>query len=197
MNRSLFSSEKTDWETPQWLFDSLNAIFHFDLDVCATGQNAKCPVYFSLEDKMDGLTLHWYSKTAIWMNPPYGNYEVPCRKTCRKLKCVRRGFHNDKYIPGIKDWVKKACEESKKNTIVCLLPVRSDTEWWHNYILGDSFIFHKNIDAFINADDQLLQYYDKNIILINGRLKFGGSKDSAPFPSAIVVMNYKLLGKNE
>ena len=62
-------SSKTDcWETPQWLFDKYNAIYHFDLDACATADNAKCERFFSPEQ--DGLAQEWTG--AVWCNPPYG-----------------------------------------------------------------------------------------------------------------------------
>ena len=65
---TLFSSKTDMWETPQDLFDRLNQEFHFDLDVCATKENAKCPRFFSPQD--DGLKQDWFG--CCWMNPPYG-----------------------------------------------------------------------------------------------------------------------------
>ena len=64
----------------------------------------------------------------------------------------------------IKKWMKKAYEESKRGcTVVCLVPSRTDTAWWHNYAMKGQVIF------------------------LRGRLKFGDAKNSAPFPSAIVI----------
>ena len=63
-----FSSRNNNWGTPQALFDKLNEEFHFDLDVCATVENAKCKKYYRLEE--DGLKQEW--KGVCWMNPPYG-----------------------------------------------------------------------------------------------------------------------------
>ena len=69
MNTSLMFSSETDmWETPQDLFDRLNAVHHFDLDVCAVPENAKCVRYFTPE--VDGLKQDWNG--TCWMNPPYG-----------------------------------------------------------------------------------------------------------------------------
>lgn len=98
-----FSSEKSEWETPPEFFDSLNYIFDFDWDACATQQNSKCgPCYWSIAN--DALTQEWGTQ-KIWMNPPYGR--------------------------GIGKWVKKAYEESLKGAlVVCLLPARPDTQWW-------------------------------------------------------------------
>lgn len=69
MNTELMFSSKTDlWATPQDLFDELNAEFHFEVDVCALPENAKCEKYFSPEH--DGLKQHWNG--VCWCNPPYG-----------------------------------------------------------------------------------------------------------------------------
>lgn len=46
-NGIAFSSKKMDWETPQWLFDKLNSEFHFNIDICASDENAKCDKYFT------------------------------------------------------------------------------------------------------------------------------------------------------
>lgn len=132
-----YSSKSNEWATPQNLFDELNEEFNFTLDPCATDKNAKCSKYFTIED--DGLSKDW-SNDVVFMNPPYGRE--------------------------IKKWIKKAYEESLKGaTIVCLIPARTDTTYWHDFI-------------FDKAND---------IRFLRGRLKFGNSKNSAPFPSAIVV----------
>ncbi|WP_156276197.1 phage N-6-adenine-methyltransferase [Neomoorella glycerini] len=136
MNRGLFSSASDEWETPQWLFDQLNKEFRFVLDVCATPENAKCPYYYTKEQ--DALNCSWVWAKNCWMNPPYGRQ--------------------------IGQWVRKAYEEAKAGaTVVCLLPARTDTAWWHDYCMKGEIRF------------------------IRGRLKFGRSKNSAPFPSAIVI----------
>ena len=131
-----FSSASDMWETPQDLFDKLDRQYGFTLDVCATVENRKCDYFFSKEQ--DGLSKVWTGR--IWMNPPYGRE--------------------------IGKWVKKAYETAKRgHTVVCLLPARTNTAWWHDYcLLGE-------------------------ITFIRGRLKFGGHKNSAPFPSAIVEFN--------
>ncbi len=63
-----FSSSNNNWGTPQGLFNILNEEFHFELDVCATSENAKCKKYYSPEE--DGFIQEW--KGICWMNPPYG-----------------------------------------------------------------------------------------------------------------------------
>lgn len=137
MNKdAMFSSKTGVWETPKDFFDKLNEEFHFNLDVCALPENAKCSAYYTPD--MDGLKQPWYG--TCWCNPPYG----------RKIA----------------DWVKKGYEEHKfrGNCIVMLLPARTDTKWFHEYLLGKS-----------------------EIRFIRGRLKFGNSKNSAPFPSMVAV----------
>jgi phage N-6-adenine-methyltransferase len=100
-----FSSEGSAWETPQWLFDALHAEFHFELDVCALPENAKCPRYFT--PNLDGLKQPWQG--VCWMNPPYGDE--------------------------IARWVQKAFEASLYGaTVVCLLPGRLGSRWWRQYV---------------------------------------------------------------
>jgi len=135
MNTELMFSSKTDlWSTPQDFFDIWNERYHFTLDVCATHENAKCANYFTKEQ--DALKQDWDG--VCWMNPPYGR--------------------------AIKHWIKKAYEESLRGaTVVCLIPSRTDTIYWHEFVMKGDITF------------------------IKGRLKFGGSKNAAPFPSAVVV----------
>ena len=76
-----------------------------------------------------------------------------------------RVFCNPPYGRGIGKWVQKAWEESQKpgTLAVMLLPARTDTRWFHDYCMKGSVKF------------------------IRGRLKFGKSRNSAPFPSMIVI----------
>ena len=131
-----FSSETDLWATPQDTFDALNAEFGpFDVDVCAVAGNAKCARFYTPET--DGLAQDW-APSRCWMNPPYG-------------RTIAR-------------WMCKAWEESLRGaTVVCLVPARTDTAWWHDYAMKGQIRF------------------------LRGRLKFGNAKHSAPFPSAVVV----------
>lgn len=72
-NEALFSSDKNFWETPQKLFDELDAEFHFTLDAAASDENHKCARYFTQND--DGLRQNWEGET-VFCNPPYGNKET-------------------------------------------------------------------------------------------------------------------------
>ena len=140
MNEDLFfSSEKHDWATPQIVFNELNKEFKFTIDVCASDWNAKLKNFWNLQD--NALSKDW-SRHRCFMNPPYGRE--------------------------IKDWIKKAYQESQKGAlIVALIPARTDTAYWHEYI----------------QDKQEVRF-------VRGRIKFerpDGAKNSAPFPSAIVI----------
>ena len=139
---ALFSSKSDEWTTPQNLFYELNKEFNFKLDAAATAENSKC-TYF-IDKETNALTRSWKlfntDKTTVWLNPPYS-------------MC--------------KEFIKKAYEESLEgNTIVALVPSRTDTKWFHEYVYNNP-----NVE----------------IRFIKGRLKFGDSKNSAPFPSMIVI----------
>lgn len=144
-NRGMMTSETDEWATPQWLFDELNLVFGFDLDVCATEDNAKCGFWYTKED--DALSREWREDgTTAWMNPPYGRE--------------------------IGKWVEKAFTESRDRfmTVVCLLPARTDTAWFHEWVAGKA-----------------------EVTFIKGRLRFGGCNVNAPFPSMIAVYRPKAM----
>ena len=140
MNPVHYSSKKDNWQTPKWLFDVFNDHFNFEIDVCADDQNHLCEKYFTEENSC--LDQDWSEYN--FMNPPYGRQ--------------------------ISKFVEKAFEQWKKNkyTTVALLPARTDTKWFHDYI-----------------------YQHAGMCFIKGRLKFGGDERSetgcAPFPSMIVI----------
>lgn len=140
-NELMFSSKDHTWETPIEFFEKVDKEFNFNIDVCAVSETAKCKKYYTPE--VDGLTQEW--KGTCWMNPPYGREIVK--------------------------WIEKAYKESIKGaTVVCLIPARTDTKYWHDYIFP----------------------YAAEIRFIKGRLKFGKSKNTAPFPSALIVFkNYE------
>ena len=142
----LFSSASEEWGTPQDLFDELNSVYNFTLDPSASDYNHKCEKYFTKDD--DGLSKSWSGET-VFCNPPYGRH--------------------------IGDWVKKAYDESLKGTkIVMLIPARTDTRWFHDYI------YRKN---------------NVRVEFIRGRLKFVDylnrekKANSATFPSMLVFFN--------
>ena len=117
----------------------MNDEFHFTLDPCCSESTAKCDKYYTFVE--NGLIQDWSGET-VFCNPPYGRE--------------------------IYDWVNKCSEEAKKDntTVVMLIPARTDTKYFHQFI-----------------------YNKSEIRFIKGRLKFGNSKNSAPFPSMVVVFN--------
>ena len=147
MEKALLSTGKDEWGTPQELYDALNKEFNFTLDPCSSDTNYKHINHFTAKE--NGLLQNW-GGNCVFCNPPYSKP--------RKGKA------------GQIDWVKKCYEEHKNNgiTVVMLLPARTDTVAFHDYILGKA-----------------------EIRFIKGRLKFelerAGQKDAAPFPSMIVI----------
>lgn len=141
MNPSLqFTSKSDEWATPQWLFDELDAEFHFDLDVCALPENAKCERFYTPDD--NGLAQPW-DGDAIWCNPPYG----------------RR----------VGKWVAKAEEAWRDGkTVVMLLFAKTDTKWFHDHIYGRAEIrFIKGRLRFGGA--QLNAPYPSMVVVFSGK----------------------------
>ena len=135
----MFSSKSEDLSTPKDFFEKLDWRFGpFDLDACATPFNTKCANFYSPAE--DGLSKSWEGHT-VFVNPPYGR--------------------------GIEKWIKKGYEEAEKSQgtkVVMLIPARTDTRYWHDYVMKAEYVY-----------------------FVKGRLKFGDSENSAPFPSAVVV----------
>jgi len=137
----MFSSNSAEWATPQDFYERLNNRFQFDLDPCCTKETSKCEEFYTKED--DGLTKSWSGK-RVFMNPPYGR--------------------------GIDKWIEKAYKEGQKlNTqVVCLIPARTDTKYWHKFCMKASEIY-----------------------FVKGRLHFENKgaeqTNAAPFPSAVVI----------
>lgn len=133
--KGIFSKKSDEWETPAAFFEDLDKEFHFTLDPCATAKNAKCNSFFTQVD--DGLAKSWGGAT-VYCNPPYS-------------RCY--------------EWARKCYEESQNgSTVVMLVPARTDTKWFHEWV------WHK-----------------AEIRFIRGRLQFGSSNANAPFASMIVI----------
>lgn len=134
---ALYSSQTDDWATPDDLFAELNDfIGPFELDPCASADNAKCDRYYTIEQ--NGLDQSWDDYGRVWLNPPYGR--------------------------DIGNWLDKA--NDCKQPLAALLPVRTCTQWFHEHCAYWPVFFFK------------------------GRIKFGGAKHPAPFPSMLVLMHY-------
>jgi len=142
-----FSSVKDTWTTPRDLFNKLDTEFGFTLDACALACSALCPQWYGPDHtdplRRDCLVTDWVTDArggAIFMNPPYGRV--------------------------IGAFMAKANNEAQRGArVVCLVPSRTDTNWFHNYAIH------------------------WEVRYLRGRLKFGDAVNSAPFPSAIVVMS--------
>jgi site-specific DNA-methyltransferase (adenine-specific) len=129
-------SQRHDWETPLAVFAEYDAEFHFTLDVCATAENAKCSRLFSPEQ--NGLLQDW-GDDVCWMNPPYGNQ--------------------------IGAWMEKAWRSSLAGaTVVCLVPARTGTRWWHDWVKGKAEVRERQ-----------------------GRITFVGAPNPAGFDSVAVI----------
>jgi phage N-6-adenine-methyltransferase len=150
----MFSSASSEWGTPWYVIHAVENLLSktrkkrtkFTLDACAASSHvAKVPRFWSPSD--DALTQKWTGH--VWMNPPYG----------RKI--------------GL--WIEKALDEVRvghTNLVCCLLPARTDTQYFHRLCTkGD-------------------------VYLIEGRIAFevdGVAGDAAPFPSMLVVFTRDLL----
>jgi site-specific DNA-methyltransferase (adenine-specific) len=142
LNPGLFSSLSPEWATPQGVFDLLDRLYQFDLDACATPENAKCARFFTAAQ--DALQQPWTGR--VFLNPPYG-----------------------RVLPR---WLRKAYQSAQAGaTVVCLIPARTDTAWWHDYVSQGQVFF------------------------IRGRLRFGAGMGPAPFPSAVVVFTPPAAGR--
>jgi len=144
ISETLYSSKSDEWYTPQKLYEELDAEFHFNLDPCATPESAKCEMYYTKEQ--DGLSQKW-GGNRVFCNPPYSE---------------------------INKWVEKAYRETREDNtlVVMLIPARTDTKFFHNYIYGRS-----------------------EVRFIKGRVHFSGA-DRAPFPSMIVIFRGANLKEN-
>jgi len=137
MSPVLFSSNKDDWATPAYIFEPLNERFKFDIDICATDENTKCGRWVTPEQ--DALRQPWDTLgKVIFMNPPYSQ---------------------------IKTWMSRAFQASMYATVVCLVPARTDTFWFHEYVWKPK----------------------ASVEFFKGRITFENAKQGAPFPSCLVI----------
>lgn len=144
----MMCSKSDEWETPTDLYEKLNDEFRFTLDPACRDYNRKCAKYYTIED--NGLEKDWNGE-IVFVNPPYGR--------------------------SISKWVKKSYEESLKGIrVVMLIPARTDTKWFHDYILHKAEIrFIKGRLKFIN---RMLPSWRED-----GNFKIS----PAPFPTMIVI----------
>lgn len=118
------NGENNEWSTPQNIFDQLNREFKFSLDACASHWNHKCTAYYTKYE--NALEINWPIPGPVWMNPPYGRE--------------------------IGKWAKKAYEESQRgSTVVCLIPARTETKWFHDYFINGEIRFIKGRIHFTDS----------------------------------------------
>lgn len=134
---AMLSSKTNEWSTPHSLFDSLDQEFHFTVDAAASTDNAKCKKFYTIET--DGLQQSWGGE-IVWCNPPYST---------------------------LKAWIQKAhLSRSLGATSVLLIPSRTDTAAFHDYIYQKPGV---------------------EIRFLRGRIFFEGAKWNALFPSMVVI----------
>lgn len=144
----MFSSASENWATPRSLLEAVRQEYALELDVCASPENTACPRFFT--KAQNGLAQPW--REVCWMNPPYGR--------------------------GIGEWIAKAAQSAAEGaTVVCLLPARTDTKWWHAY-----------------CEPVLRGRWPGEVIFIEGRLHFNEAPAGAPFPSVLVVFKPRKEG---
>lgn len=147
---ALFSHKGDEWETPKWLFDKLNEEFHFDYDAAANEFNTKCGDNW-IQNALEDSWMKWGGK-IFWLNPPYSQ---------------------------ITAFLKKAYEESLKGAIVvCLIPSRTDTRYWHDYCMKTYEI--RFIKGRLKFNNRTLPPYKED----------GSHKvSSATFPSSVIIFD--------
>lgn len=166
-----FSSLDPNWRTPEDVFTWWHRRYFFDVDAAATFDSRLVSAFFSPEG-IDALTVRWGNYgNRFWINPPYGRTEKACGPGCERRTCLRRRHHLTKDKPGIERFVRKAATEAwaDRLLVVALLPARTDTDWWHDYVMQAESIY-----------------------FVNGRISFVGAtgkREPAPFPNAFVVWN--------
>lgn len=129
---------RDDWETPPEIFGPLDEEFRFRVDLAASPGNAKCA---SFHTRQNPHPHEYRGGGPFWLNPPYSHVAV---------------------------FMHLAANLGARSTVVCLVPARTDTAWWHDYVMEAA----------------------NEVRLVRGRVRFildGRRGDAPPFPSAIVI----------
>lgn len=151
MNTALmFSKASDEWSTPDAFWLALDQEFHFTVDAAATPENAKLtrwlgPVGCFVDALADGVV--WGVGAAVWLNPPYSR---------------------------VREFIAKAAQQALdyRCTVVCLVPARTDTRWWHDHVWD--LASHRPRPGV-------------EVRFLKGRLRFVGAPAGAPFPSVVIV----------
>jgi site-specific DNA-methyltransferase (adenine-specific) len=128
------------WVTPKSFFEPLRAEFDLRVDAAASPDNAMLPVFFC-DGIRDAFKQDW-SDLRVWCNPPYGRKEIY-------------------------KWVER-CARGGANVVVALLPARTDTRWFHDFIYKKPGV---------------------KIRFVKGRIKFSGTAGAGKFPSMVVIFS--------
>ena len=180
LSAALFSSKTGIWTTPDSVYKPLHAEFQFTLDAAASEDNAKCAMYY--DQALDGLQQSWLCNHRAKVK---GSEVVPTFKTLPVSTNLRSLVQDVDPTPctcgvigpgavwcnppysrfGMHLWMKRAYETAQAGrTVVMLLPARTSNKWFHDWVVGKA-----------------------EVRFIKGRLRFSGSKNTAPFPSMIAV----------
>ena len=147
---ALFSTGKDDWETPPELFAALHREFSFTLDLAANAANAKCPRWIGPGGIASDLLAYDIADDEVyWMNPPYSSVQTRFIQVA-----ANAAIH-------------------KNVTVVALLPARTDTRKFHDFIW--------------DRDRHASRPWVREVRFLKGRLRFVGAPSWAPFPSMIVI----------
>lgn len=158
---------KGKWSTPDHIFKPLDQVLHFDLDVAASPDNAKCPRYFT--KRTSALERAWDGR-SVWHQPPYGQ------------------------TPTTADWMAYAHGQvlQLRNRVTSLIPVKADTRWYHQLVWGQN-----KVQTSANLSGPLPGRWYRlrerwgfvELLELLGRIPFGGAKGGGFFASAVVVFN--------
>jgi len=151
--RKNVGTDKDNWGTPWWLFNLLNKEFRFNGDVAATKENTKCPEFYNKE--IDALTQDWFSRS--FLNPP----------------------HSSKLV--LQFMTKARIEAYMGAVVVCLVPVSSDTRWWHKNVM----------------EAQEIRFIEGRVDYVGYDLEGKPIQQSPTFASCVVIFDKKLEASRE
>jgi phage N-6-adenine-methyltransferase len=155
----MFGKASDEWETPQSFFDALNREFRFGLDAAATRENTKCPDYLGPDRDDPRFRDALAVSWRFALDFTWGEWHRAIWLNPPYSKCA--------------EFVAKAAAEQREGvTTVMLIPARTDTRYFHAHIY----------DAEKHQPRERVE-----IRFVKGRLKFGTGKNSAPFPSMVVI----------
>ena len=146
-----------NWSTPDWLFNQIHKEFQFNLDACASEWNYKCDCYFDEQDNAFTKDGHG----VVWMNPPYS--------ACGA-------------------WIKKAFEECQKgSTIVCLVPARVETNWFHDFCIPHEIRYVKGRIHFEDENGKSGRPRFGCILVIMRPFEYDSGKRSVTQPEGLRI----------